>query len=160
MDPSNLQRWERHFLREEAATLAMMREAPHDIRPELLLLFHAGACEYFHRVHQHGTLYLRARCAMRETPQPPWVLEAAAGDALAMLWARRAPRPVSQRARQFGVRNATYSLLRKVALAMYQARLHEARVRFISGTTYTRRSLQWKVGNAPSPPAPGASAEN
>lgn len=140
-DPSKLQRWERTCLREEAAALAMMREGPHDIRPELLLLFHAGAAEHFDRVLQHGTFYLRARCALRGTPHPPWVLEAAAGDALAVLWARRAPRPISERARQFRMRNATYSLLRKVALAMYKERLHEARVRFITGTIYTRKSL-------------------
>lgn len=149
MDPSNLNRWCARGLTHEAAALAFMREGPNDIRPGLLLLFHAQTCSELDAILLHGTAYLRAWCAARGVTHPRSTLAIAAGDALAVIWRRRAPHPVSARSRQLGIRNQTYYDLRTAAMWMYQARLHEARIRFITGTTYTRQSVDWKVGSSP-----------
>ena len=149
MDPSNLNRWTRRSLWQEAATLAFIRQSRHDIRPAMLLLFHAQDVDQVGAILLHGRCYLQRWLERRGRGCPAPVLEAAAGDALAVMWCRRAPHPVSARSRQLGIRNQTFFDLRTAALEMYQARLHEARVRFISGTIYTRKTLELKIGPAP-----------
>lgn len=121
-----------------------MRQGRHDIRPALLLLFHAGDAHQFEAIHRHGRLYLSAYCIRNGLPATTEACELAAGDALAVMWARRAPQPVSARSRALRMRNSVYFELRTVALVMFQTRLHEARVRFASGTIYTRQSLSSK----------------
>jgi hypothetical protein len=149
MEPNNLNRWGSRHLWKEAATLAYMRQGVGDIRPELLLLYHAQDTCGLPAIQRHGTAYLTAWCSARGRAIRRDVLEHAAGDALAVIWCRRAPLPVSARARELGVRNGTYHELRTVALVMFQTRLHEARVRFASGTIYTRRIAYSKVGSSP-----------
>jgi hypothetical protein len=148
--PSSLNRWSSSFLPDEAAALAFMCEDEHDIRPSLLLLFHAQDCTQFPRVHACGVAHLIGLAAKRHERLRREVAEYAAGDALAVMWCRRAPEPVSARSRRLGVRNATYFGLRTAALLMYQDRLHEARVRFASGTTYTRETPSSKTRVSPS----------
>lgn len=131
---------------EEAATLAFMREGPGDIRPALLLLFHAQDCGQFRAVHRYGVGYLEGWCRLNRRRIAHEVLEHAAGDALAVMWCRRAPQPVAARSRAFGIRNSTYFALRTLALEVYQTRLHEARVRFASGTIYTVETSYSDVG--------------
>lgn len=160
MDPSSLNRWASRALWQEAATLAFMREGRCDIRPSLLLLFHAQDSAGIPAIMLHGMAYLRSWCDLRRMRTRRATLEIAAGDALAVMWCRRAPHPVAMRSRQLGVRNQTFFDLRTAALHMYQARLHEARVRFISGTIYTRQTLEWKIGHAPPSRFPAAAPGN
>lgn len=149
MEPNNLNRWGSRHLPQEAAALAFMREGRGDIRPELLLLYHAQDTRNLPAIQRHGTAYLAAWCSARGRAIRREVLEHAAGDALAVIWCRRAPFAVAARARELGVRNGTYHELRTVALVMFQNRLHEARVRFASGTIYTRRTAYSKAGSSP-----------
>ena len=154
MEPNKLARWCQSFMWQEAATLAIIRQGKYDIRPELLLLFHAGDGGQFPKVHRHGACYLRAWSERHGGNVRAEILDAAAGDALAVMWHRRAPAPVSARAREFHIRNSVFFELRTVAMQMYQSRLHEARVRFLSGTIYTHGSVSSKIGNA----SPGKSS--
>lgn len=160
MDPSNLNRWASRALWQEAATLAFMREGPRDIRPGLLLLFHAQDSGGLDAILLHGMAYLRSWCDVRRMRVTRATLEIASGDALAVMWCRRAPHPVAARSRQLGVRNQRFFDLRTAALHMYQARLHEARVRFMTGTIYTHQSLEWKIGPAPPSKSPAAAPGN
>lgn len=160
MDPSNLNRWASRALSQEAAALAFMREGPSDIRPALLLLFHAQDSRDLEAILLHGMAYLRSWCDARGMRVERATLEIAAGDALAVMWCRRAPHPVAARSRQLGVRNQRFFDLRTAALHMYQARLHEARVRFRTGTIYTLQSLEWKIGHAPPSRSPAAAPGN
>lgn len=150
MDPSELNRWASRHLPAAAATLAFMRDGPGDIRPGLLLLFHAQDGRQFEAIHRCGVAFLTSLCARRGMRVRREVLDYAAGDALAVMWCRRAPEPVATRSRRLGVRNSLYHALRADAIAMYRGKLHEARVRFSSGTKYLLRSPQWSTG--PSPP--------
>lgn len=134
----------------------------HDIRPALLLLFHAGDASQVERVAEHGFRYVSAYAAMRGIRVSDEALWIAAVDALSVCWRRRAPEPVGVRSRQLRMRNGTFFELRTAADNMYRARLHEARVRFASGTIYTHRSLFLKRGlgvsaQAESPPSSGLS---
>lgn len=156
MDPSSLNKWSSRLLLEEAATLAFMREGPGDIRPALPLLFHAQDCGQFPLVHLYGVGYLGEWCRLKGRRVGRDVIEYAAGDALAVLWCRRAPQPVAVRSRAFGIRNATYFELRTLAVELYETRLHEARVRFASGTIYSQDSSYscvgaWKVAPSAAP---------
>ena len=149
MEPNNLNRWGSHHLWKEAATLAYMRQGAGDIRPELLLLYHAQDTTCLPAIQRHGAAYLTAWCRVRGRAVRQAVLVHAAMDALAIIWCRRAPLPVAARARELGIRNGTYHELRTVALVMFQTRLHEARVRFASGTIYPRGIAYSKAGSSP-----------
>ena len=158
MNPRNLSGWFQHAQLDEAATLAFIRQGPHDIGPELLLLFHAQDGEKFRQVHSYGVRYLDAWVSHTRTVAPPDALRLAAGDALAILWCRRAPQSVAARAKNLHMRSSAYYRLRSAALEMYQRRLYEARLRFLLGTIDTRHSLDWEIGRAPPRPscaAPG-----
>lgn len=149
MDPHSLARWCRHALPQEAATLAFIREGRHDIRPGLLQMFHAGDPVGQDAIIRHGRCYLQAWAGRRGKQYPREVYQAAAVDALCVMLHRRASLPVAARSRELGLRNAVYSDLRQVLIEMYQTRLHEARVRFISGTIYTSKSVGLKIGLTP-----------
>lgn len=145
MDPSSINRWSTKFLLDEAATLAMMREGPYDVRPALLLLFHAQDVHQLPSLLRFGYGYLLAWSDRQGIRVSREVLEHSALDALAVMWCRRAPEPIGARSRYFGIRNRIYSDLRNAALEIYQTRLHEARVRFIAGTTYTCATPPLKI---------------
>lgn len=141
MRAADLTNWHRRCLWAEAATLAFMKEGPYDIRPALLLLFHAGDTTLIEDIFRHGTSYVAAYAARKRIGVREEVCRQAAADALAIIWARRAPEPVAVRSRELRIRNSTFYELRTAALRMYRWRLHEARVRFASGTIYTRQTL-------------------
>jgi len=146
MHASDLSGWCLRPLLDQAAALSFMREGIHDVRPALLLLFHAGDATQAKAVADHGFRYLAAYAdarGLRASEEALWI---AALDALLVCWRRRAPEPVSVRSRQLRMRNGTFYELRTAADNMYRARLHEARVRFASGTIYTGRSLFSKKG--------------
>lgn len=149
MNPRNLSGWAHHAQYDEAATLAYMRSAPADIGPALLLLFHAQDCSQFWRVHLHGFGYLQAWARAHGIPARREVLEYAAGDALAVLWCRRAPKPVSERSRDLHIRSGSYYELRSVAQSMFLGALQDARWRFLTGTIHTCRSPYSETGSAP-----------
>ncbi|GAB2493152.1 hypothetical protein GCM10027084_02300 [Pseudoxanthomonas sangjuensis] len=160
MEPNNLNRWGSRHLPQEAAALAFMRRSRYDIRPALLLLFHAQDGRQFPATHLHGVCYLRVWCEHRGIAWRHDVLELAAADALAVMWRRKAPQPVGVRAKQLGVRIGTYFDLRTAALEMFQTRLHEAQQHFLSGKIYTRRSVFSKIGTAPPRQSSRAAAGN
>lgn len=126
-----------------------MRDGRDDIRPSMLLLFHAQDGGQFERIHLYGMAWLSVWCDCHARKARRDVLAYAAGDALAVMWCRRAPSQITVRAKQLGIRVQSYLELRTAALEMYQMRLHEARVRFASGKIYTRRSPYWKTGASP-----------
>ncbi|WP_434947483.1 hypothetical protein [Luteimonas sp. SDU82] len=133
-----------------------MRDGPGDIRPSLLLLFHAQDGRQFEIIHRYGVGFLSTVCRRRGIRTRREVLELAAGDALAVMWCRRAPESVATRARRLGVRNSQYHALRAAAIAMFSRQLQEARDRFSSGTKHPQRSPQLVAGLSPprAPPVP------
>ena len=146
MKPSDLSKWHQRFLPDEAATLAIMRDGPYDVRPGLLLLFLADNLTELPVILRHGALYARAWASAHGIEISGDVAEFAARDGLSVAYRRRAPMPAGERARSLGIRLGTFHRIRNAVIVMYETRLFEAKVRFTAGTIYTRESLQWEIG--------------
>lgn len=130
----------------EAAALAFMASSPHDVRPAILLLFYSQDTSQLPAVLRYGTRYLAKWCERTGARRAEAACQAAAADALNLLWCRRAPSPAAARARQLCMRRADFTELRQLARRTYERRLHEAEERFTSGPIRTNQSLHSKTG--------------
>lgn len=139
-------------LSSEAAALSFMSHGPHDVRPQLLLALFGQAQPAIFACLVHGVLYLQAWCATSRMFAGEAAIQAAAADALSVIYRRRACMPSDSRAKTLGMRAESYRRLRTVMLTMYRRRLREACERFHTGRTYTRESSYSKSGRS-SPPA-------
>lgn len=149
MHASSLDCWQRHARYHEAAALSFMRQGEHDIRPALLLLFHAADGSQAERIMAHGRRYLEAHAQGGGDASSDEARRWACFDALTIIWSRRAQQPLAARSKQLRMRNTAYLSLRNLAERMYRARLREAELRFDSGTIYTRKSLALGVDPFP-----------
>jgi hypothetical protein len=136
----------------EAAALSFMREGPHDVRPALLLAMFAEDERAIVACLVHGWRYVSAWCWHHRKPHGEATTKAAAADALALIFRRRAGMSADARARSLRMRAADYRALRLVALRMYRQRLREAAVRYHTGRIHPTESLHSKAGRS-SPPA-------
>lgn len=110
----------------EAGMLSFMATSKHDIRPHLLLLFHAQDLQALPTILSYACNYLQASGNAASVTLSLRVMQSAARDALDYLWQRRAGLDVNARAKQLGVRSKTYRDLRGQAVRMYARRLSEA----------------------------------
>jgi hypothetical protein len=115
----------------EAGTLSFMATSKHDVRPHLLLLFHAQDVSALAAVLTYGHNYLIAWANAANVTVPMHVIPCAALDAVNYLWRRRASANVNVRAKQLGMRSQTYREIRGVAIRLYQRRLNEAEAVFL-----------------------------
>lgn len=112
--------------------LSFMTTNKHDVRPHLLLLFHAQDVSALPAVLTYGHNYLIGWTNAASVTLPRHVIPCAALDAVNCLWRRRASANVNVRAKQLGIRSKTYRDIRGVAIRSYRRRLEEAEERFNS----------------------------
>jgi hypothetical protein len=149
------------------AAISYMSDGPYDVRPQLLLMFlgedyaDPAACA------RYGKAYLQAWCHRVELPKLARAAEAAAADALVLLYLdlskgriRREAKikvdryTIAKRAKQFTMSAANFFLLRTKISSVYRERLVEALVLFhwalhkdvLYGTTTTPGCVKWNYG--------------
>lgn len=152
----------------EAGALSFMAAGPHDVRPYLLLAMFGQDQAAILRCHRYAIAYLQAWCHASGVMRGEAAIQAAAADALAVMYGARHKRVAGQgtpgrtapaaddRARSLGLRAGCYRELRNVALRMYRRRLQEACVAFHSGRITTHELPYLDIGRSP-PPAPSSS---
>lgn len=125
------------------AAISYMSDGPYDVRPQLLLMFlgedfaDPAACA------RYGKAYLQAWCHRVELPKLARAAEAAAVDALVLLYLdlskgriRREAKvkvdryTIAKRAKQFTMSTANFYLLRTKIASVYRNRLVEALILF------------------------------
>jgi hypothetical protein len=138
-----------HSIATEAAALSFMAASPHDVRPQLLLAMFGEDQAAIARCLRYAVAYLTAWCNASTVTRGEAAIQAAAADALAVMYGarhkrvqghgtpRRAAPAADDRAKELGMRADAYRALRNVALRMYRRRLQEACERFHTGRIYT-----------------------
>ena len=137
----------------EAAALSFMSAGPHDVRPHMLLAMFGEDQRAILACLLHGVRYLNAWCAASRVVYGQDAVNAAAADALSVLYRRRAQVSAFTRAKSLRMREETYRRLRDVALEMFTMRLSEASVAFHTGGIHTFNPADLEIGRLNAPPA-------
>lgn len=122
--------WGRNSVPDAAGALAFSREHPADKRPELLLWFAASEDRYRELAIEHAALRLGLRYRLAN----PEAVAQAAIDAVDVVRPRsrglKAP-TTAQRAKQMGVRKATFAELRSAAVDYLRAAIYSGMERYV-----------------------------
>ena len=147
----------------EAAALSFMAASPHDVRPAILLAMFGEDPSALAQCLRYAVAYLAAWCNASGVTRGEVAIQAAAADALAVLYGARRKRVTGQgtprrtapaaddRARELGLRAEAYRSLRGVAMRMFRRRLQEACERFHTGRIPTYELSYSAIGRSPPP---------
>lgn len=137
----------------DAAALAFMSGGPHDVRPWLLLAMFGQDERAIAACHAYGVRYLAAWCWQQRVRECAQVIDYAAADGLASLYAakrftgdkgrrhRRLVPPTDARAKALGIRADRYRDLRNRMQLVFKIRFMEGCARFYSGRPANRDPL-------------------